>query len=363
MNDLRNHIFAELAGSADARLLPPLVAGGEEFSDGWLHRMRKTNGPLIHPIRTYLLSDLTVSGRGHLTFKGELLCSSSFMPKYWHTIVRNNPSIVENELSLPERVVNEPCIVFMGHGSQVYGHFVVEMLPRLEVARQSMATLNFEGFKYLVNDYASPWLKKMLSELGIPKDQIILYYPLKEKILLRQAIVPVFLYHTDDGFHPYAEDIFNSVSERLCVRPDACTQNRRIFISRGKFAEQSQQPRRLQGEIEISDIAKNEFGFDVVFPEDFSLREQVEIFQSARLIVGEAGSALHNAVFSPVGTVIGSIGFRNMLQWQIGGLRQHANAFLKCDVREDVNRRGQTLFVEPDVFRRWLQEVCAASTD
>jgi capsular polysaccharide biosynthesis protein len=54
----------------------------------------------------------------------------------------------------------------------------------------------------------------------------------------------------------------------------------------------------------IEQIA-TEAGFAIVHPEQMPLLEQFAMFDAARQILGEYGSAMHGTMFSPTGTTVG----------------------------------------------------------
>jgi capsular polysaccharide biosynthesis protein len=70
-------------------------------------------------------------------------------------------------------------------------------------------------------------------------------------------------------------------------------------------------------------------GFEVVRPEEHSLGEQVSMFSQAEIIVGEAGSALHNALFSSYWTKVVSINYISSVQNSIARLRGHRILYVK----------------------------------
>jgi capsular polysaccharide biosynthesis protein len=72
------------------------------------------------------------------------------------------------------------------------------------------------------------------------------------------------------------------------------------------------------------------------------------------IIVGLAGSGLHNALFSPPGSRLASIGFINFVQSEIAGLRGQNIAFLT----REVNLAGD-FTVNEAVFEAFLARVCA----
>ena len=61
-------------------------------------------------------------------------------------------------------------------------------------------------------------------------------------------------------------------------------------------------------------------GFEIVCPEELSLEEQVALFAGTGLVIGEYGSGLHNTLFSPPRTIVGSVRYPNSVQTRIAAL-------------------------------------------
>ncbi len=80
------------------------------------------------------------------------------------------------------------------------------------------------------------------------------------------------------------------------VAPAAAS--RRIFISRRMMPT-----RRLVNEDDVEDYLRR-YGFETCVPETLSLREQVELFSQAEIVVSTHGSAFTNMLFSPRGLIV-----------------------------------------------------------
>ena len=347
-----------LAGPAPAPSMRVPILCDPVFTETWITRIHAQELPDVHAIRTYVFENIVVSGRGHLFIKDKLVTEPDFIPEYWRNILASDPSIIESERKLPVRVVEEPCVVFMGHDQQVYGHFLVEMLPRLEIARLCLDRLGVSNVRYLINDSASQWLRHMILDLGIKETEIVGYSPWKERVLLRFGIVPVF--PSRDGiFHPFSNELFQGVLDRMTPSIDPLVaQQRKVYLTRRGFQNQSSEKRIFTNELEACELAEVEFGFETISPETLSWVEQMSLFRSASLIVGEAGSALHNSLFSSNGAQVGSIGFRNMMQSSIGALRGQRNSYLKTREELGENNKYKMFSIDRDLYRRWLEGLC-----
>jgi capsular polysaccharide biosynthesis protein len=70
---------------------------------------------------------------------------------------------------------------------------------------------------------------------------------------------------------------------------------KRIFLSRRKASE-----RRPFNETDVSNLFKT-YGFITVFPEDYSIAEQISMFNNADFIAGGTGGAFTNLLFCKAG--------------------------------------------------------------
>jgi len=87
-----------------------------------------------------------------------------------------------------------------------------------------------------------------------------------------------------------------------------------------------------------------------------SWRQQIALFRDAEIIIGQAGSGLHNALFSRPGSRLASIANVNFVQLKIGALRGLNSAFLTHSV---VLQSEFT--VDERLFEAFLKAVCSHS--
>lgn len=83
----------------------------------------------------------------------------------------------------------------------------------------------------------------------------------------------------------------------------------RLFLSRSKLPTAS----RNSGNAEI-EVAYEKAGFDIVYPEELSIEDQIARICAAEIIAGENGSALHWSLYSPHIQTVVSFGWRLALQ-------------------------------------------------
>ena len=74
--------------------------------------------------------------------------------------------------------------------------------------------------------------------------------------------------------------------------------NLKLFISR-----RTQYMQRLVNEKEVAEMFQ-QFGFVIIYPEEMSFDEQVDLFSKARYVAGTSGAALTNILYCPIKTVL-----------------------------------------------------------
>ena len=247
------------------------------------------------------------------------------------------------------RPIETPCFVPVGHGMQVYGHFLTEMLFRILVARAASRDTGLH-YHLLLDRRVPAWLIRVLVDyLNIPSDDFMFFDPEIEQVRLRHALVPSQVLQ-DGGFHLMANEMLAEMLAGLSVRAAAPTP-KRMFVARGGFSNPASAYRRCLNEEALIGIA-HRHGFTPVTVEAMAWPQQIAAFQNAEIILGLAGSGLHNAIFSPPGSALASIGVMNLIQSEIGHLRRQHNAFL-----DGIPTAGD-FAVDEAQFTAFLDAVC-----
>ena len=130
-----------------------------------------------------------------------------------------------------------------------------------------------------------------------------------------------------------------------------------IFVSRGGVRT-AQSFRELANEAEIEGIAR-EAGLTVLRPETLSWEQQARLFSKARLVAGEFGSGLHNALLSPQGCQVVSLNWLVEVQSRIGNFRRHDVGYIlpsdgEARLYSIEARANQPFTIDADVFREKL---------
>ena len=342
-----------LADSAAPRPLPRLCIDDPALvADHWVrfHADGIATGPFdlasLGPMQVRL------NGPGLIWHGGALLDDAAILPIYVKPELEKFPEpLVDAPSRLPIRRDGRLALVFHGWGIQVYGHFLIEMLPKLLLARRFPALF---GAALPVLDRAMPdWFLRIFEQhFSIAEDRAVWFDSRSEQLDLEQAIVlPLPL--RAGGFHPAAHALFAEFGAHIATPPPSPAS--RLFVARGSFANQASPQRTLANEADLAAIAAHEFGFTVSHPETIDFAAQAGLFAQSRVILGASGSAMHNALFAPQGCAIGVIRFMAPDQSYIAALCRHRLAYFT----EAIAETEPGVFVaDPDRFRRFVEALC-----
>ncbi|MDD2876441.1 MAG: glycosyltransferase family 61 protein [Acidiphilium sp.] len=334
--------------------LPRLVIEDAEFvSDHWRRYHADAAPPAPFDLAARGPMAVRLNGPGLIWSNGALLDDNSIMPVYVRPeLDRPGSSLLTTATSLPARHDGRLALVFHGWGVQVYGHFLIEMLPKLLLARRFGSVF---GTALPVLDREMPeWFLHILQRhLAIDPDRAIWFDSRTEQLELGQAIILPLLTRTD-GYHPLVSPLIDDFAARTGIAPAEPAP--RLFIARGDFSNPAAPQRRLANEAELADIAASQFGFHVIRPETMGFAEQVGLFAQAKTILGQAGSGMHNALFAPSGAITGMMRFPAPDQSAIAALRGQGIAYLTEGISEP---EPQVFHADPALFTRFVERLIA----
>lgn len=228
--------------------------------------------------------------------------------------------------------------------NQEYGHFILEILPKLFSIRR----MNAAGIAApILWPTSAPGYMLEIVRSVLPEQEIAFYDPLREEIRAGLAIFPGNM-GIDHNFHPRLEIDLEAYAASL----PPCIQAERIFVSRSGL-EQGSRFRRLSNAAELEALARRR-GFTILQPEKLPHRAQAAAFANARVVLGEFGSGMHGALFSPAGTKVIACNWITGAQSKIANLRGHDLAYqMPADGRPRLFANTQ----EPDEFEIDLDDL------
>jgi hypothetical protein len=254
-----------------------------------------------------------------------------------------------------KRLVPGASVLLTHWNSGVYGHWLLEGMPKLLLLRQIAASL--PPFRILLPrklpEFVTGWIRFLL-----PDSDIEIYDERTEYLHCDTLLLPTLLMHPEHYFHPTLAPLV----DELCRSASAdAAGGRKLYVSRVA----SSNFRRLSNQAEIEEIAVKE-GLTLVRPETFSIADQIEMFASADLVVGEFGSAMHNALFSPSQTKIFCLNWINAMQSRIAQLKHHEIGYLLPSdgtaVRYVEGSPSVTYHIDAQLFRKCLRTLLEGSS-
>lgn len=293
-----------------------------------------TISPGISSVGVYSLRACELRNLAFLFMDGKLVDEPDLIPEYVrHSL--DTSSYWDVTSDLPVRTIDGVSLVTVSVVHGVYGHWILDILPRVWLAKlllEDISKLNF-----IVPHGTPAFAIRILKEFfGIA--QMVTHDFVGERLRLEHALVPSLL-HNDHYFHPAMNDfVAYLLAHPLVVeaRGARAREQKLIYVTRQGFRNTSQSyARTIVNENDVLALM-DELGFQVVSPETMCWQDQIVLFAGARVIVGEAGSGLHNTLFSGASAAVVCLNPMNQVQSSIDGLRGHTVIF-QCSPAEDIN--------------------------
>jgi capsular polysaccharide biosynthesis protein len=229
------------------------------------------------------LTNITLTGDRVLVWEDKILCLGQ---NGLHGGVTDG---LERQHKILE--IEETVVLLCGPAYQMYGHWLVDFLPRLHV----LTALGYDicSLRYLLPHNLIDFSYQWLSLLGISKDQIISYDVVTEQCRIRHALIPTGL-RGNSRASPLLRSAMQDFKGRLQQNP-AAPATRRLYISRRAWPNFS----RNLSNVEAVETVFEKHGFEMIAPEKLTIKQQVQLFSESLILAGEYGSALHNSIFAP----------------------------------------------------------------
>jgi capsular polysaccharide biosynthesis protein len=248
----------------------------------------------LGPVGCYRLRDAQVVFDGVMLLRGAALWSLALNHPRAH--VQSVMSVqASGWADLPVRRVEGRAAIIHGPGFDIFGHWLVDFLPRLYGLQ--CAGLDIETLAFILPVATPRFAQEYLRAVGIKDRNVVWHDQTAERIAVDELVVPT-LFRLRSRFHPLFGAATRFWSDRLGADVSGPV-GRRIFVSRCHLGGGRQM--RERGAIEACAEAA---GYEIVSPESMSAVQQIQLFRAATHIVGEYGSGLHGSIFSPPGSVV-----------------------------------------------------------
>jgi O-antigen biosynthesis protein WbqL len=292
------------------------------------------NGAWTAPdVEVHVVRDAVVGGPGaHIRRGAAYVWASGAGPNYLRHWMAEGLSD-EWWAFEPGRPVPADRVWAVLHFNLIYGHWLIEMMPKLFL----IARLRAHGITAPIAwPTTAPEYMRAIVEAVLPGQPLLEYDPRWEHIAAERVLMPGMM-HREYVFHPALADDLNAFAVTCGAphRPGAS-----LFVSRSALGRPSTF-RDMTNAQEVEALAAG-LGLEVVHPEQLTWRDQVALFAGARLVVGEFGSGLHNALFSPAGTRVVALNWITEVQSRIATFRGHDLGYVM-----DPDGRPRAFRLEP----------------
>ncbi|KAB2951557.1 glycosyltransferase family 61 protein [Heliorestis acidaminivorans] len=199
----------------------------------------------------------------------------------WFNKPEEHPFFYRDSNQKPQYV--DAALAMLTHPiSHNYFHWLFEVLPRLDLIRQSRCQVD----QYVVTKVQQPYQQESLSLLAIDQKDMVYTEP-ELYWQVRKVIAPTFLTGPSHWACQYLRHAFLPLLDLKSSRKN------RIFIRRNNY-------RKIINEEEVYGLLKKK-GFQAVLLEKLSFLDQVRLFAEAEAVVGTHGAGLSNLVFCSKG--------------------------------------------------------------
>ena len=305
---------------------------------------------------------------GHIAevTKGIALSNGVTLDQKGHTILHSPKSSFENQLEQLGPLVTKPWraklelkhfsgVVLVLSNSQLnnYYHFIFDAVGRMALVEDEM-----DLYQAIYVRKEMPYQQRYLSMLGLDNKQIISAdQPMPSGITADRLVIPCFRRVEDYLIDPKITDYLRR--NLLSYADRTLSQGERIYISRRKARY-----RRILNEPELLPVLA-EYGFSVVYLEDYSVDKQISVFKFAKIVVSPHGTGLDNLLYCDPGTEVLEIFPSNNVEADIyfilAASLKLEYSYLTAIRENDTNgKRNADMIVKPDLFRKQLELLCAS---
>jgi hypothetical protein len=239
-----------------------------------------------------------------------------------------------------------------------YYHFLTECMSRFFLIEKSIFKPDF----YIVSNHLK-FQKDLLKLLGVEEKRII---SSNQNILIcaKKLIVADFVNNHNKiyikGYLTWRKTwmpswLSNSYTEAFSNLLSKDIIDKKIYISRQKASY-----RRLINHLEIQDIIES-YGFKTYYLEEMSFIEQIELFSSAKMIIGLHGAGFVNLYFAPKNVKIFEIyhEFYHDSSYRLLAKNKNLNySFIigSCNANEKITPHKQDVYIDSNLFQIALKK-------
>ncbi|MBB6511138.1 capsular polysaccharide biosynthesis protein [Rhizobium soli] len=188
--------------------------------------------------------------------------------------------------------------IYLGHLMGHYGHFLTETTSTfwaLAVAQNVRPVMH----PFIFGAEIKSFMKPFFEAYGIQDVHII-----EEDTFFEELLVPERTFRVNTSGHEEQKNVFDHVRAHVSKSGWIGATSSMLFVSRGKLDDD---PRNFKNGDELeAEIEK--LGFQIIYPEQHDINDQIRMFANCRIVCGFPGSALHSSVFMDRGSLVIELG-------------------------------------------------------
>jgi capsular polysaccharide biosynthesis protein len=271
----------------------------------------------VLPVHLYEFDDVIVERHGILILDGNVVVTETTVDFPRHANLDLGDIKFEQESGTwvmnaePAVTFERPALLLIKHGFANYGHWLVEILPRLKLALEFLPEDTIIAVGHSEGQMRKVTLDT-LKVLGIAPERVRIVEGLSR---FRKLYYVSPLTRHSEYISPY---VVRFLAETYKPKSSG-RKSRHLYVSRSDA-----QFRRLLNEYEVLDYLRP-LGFEVIHPGQMSFEAQVRCFSEAELVVGVAGAAMTNIVFAPSGIpviILHPSTMKDPFFWELAGLNK-----------------------------------------
>ena len=199
----------------------------------------------------------------------------------------------------PNRLDRPDCAARSGKGIYLgplmaghYGHFITEGLSTFWIFEQISAE-DFDYFlfsPFVFGEDIPEYALQCLRAFGIESNKVVIMG--KCALAFEEIVVPERLFRLNHSADPSLRWVYQKICLNVAVEGNLL---KKVYVSRRRLSLKKL-TRVIANEVLVEKLFEQS-GFTVIYPEELSFPEQLNLFMRVSVLAGFSGSALHNSLF------------------------------------------------------------------
>ncbi|MCP9319012.1 glycosyltransferase family 61 protein [Acetobacter persici] len=272
------------------QLAPPRVLNPDYIPAHILDAMRPgwfTGAFPAGRVRVTKLFDVYVTQEGLVFTQDKKLVQESITQHTPEECAQGLAQILQAEQTQSVQHVTPSSLLLRKRGEQNYGHWMVELLPKLWLAEEHLPLCSL-----VVPQVGGNFARVLRDSVALSTGFVPLYHPMSQQDVsfFKELVLVDGLSNHGVYMSPLA---FSRTDAMVASVPGA--QVRKLYLTRKNRA------RSIKDEDSLMDFLQEQ-GFLCLDPADLTLLEQIKLFKNAECVVGVMGAAMTNIMFCRKGT-------------------------------------------------------------